>query len=201
MNPSVGIPLWLGNAKRGNRPRNVLHPSDPKVYLPSLMRRLMMATCLVFSIPLVAEDTPTQPDPVRESEPAHTRVVSIEPSNAKDVPAMRITLTTAPMQRTAFGYNSDYAVKVFPFFFFNETGSIRINVEPDALEALGVGEVISFTGEAVNQNSRRRLVEGRAYPADTMSGRIRIVVKVGSIELIFKTTYRFVGEEAAAVDE
>jgi len=114
---------------------------------------------------------------------------------------MRITLITEPMQRTAFGYKSDYAVKVFPFFFFNETGSIRIHVEPDALEALGVGEVISFTGEAINQNSRRRLVEGRAYPADALSGRIRIVVKVGGIELIFKTTYKFLGDEAAAVDE
>jgi hypothetical protein len=165
--------------------------------------RLWIATCLVLSIPLVAEDDTSLSDKDQGPEPAHTRVVDVEPSHAKDVLAMRITLIARPMQRTAHGYESTYSVKVFPFFFFNETGSIRIDLEPGALDLLGTGEDISFSGEAINQSSNRRLVKGRAYPSDYLSGRIKIVVKVSSIKLIFNTTYRFVGDQAEeiAVDE
>ena len=155
-----------------------------------------MVTCLVLWIPLVAENDSTRSDRVLGSEPAYTRVVDIEPSHAKDVLAMRITLITNPMRRTTHGYESTYSVKVFPFFFFNETGSIRIDLEPGALDLLGAGEVISFTGEAVNQSNNSRMIKGRAFPAELLSGRIRLVVKVGGIELIFNTTYRFVGDEA-----
>lgn len=152
-----------------------------------------MAIGPVLWIPLFARSAPTQPDHVQNPEPAYTRIVSVEPSKAKGVPAMRITLASDPMRRTASGYESTYSVKVIPFFFFNETGSIRIDLTPGALELLGAGQVVSFTGEAVNQNNARRLIEGRATPTDAQSGRIRIVVKVGGIELIFKTTYRFTG--------
>jgi hypothetical protein len=152
-----------------------------------------MAISPVLWIPLFVMSAPIQPDPVQKPEPAYTRVVSVEPSKAKGVPAMRITLTAEPMQRTESGYESTYSVTVFPFFFFNETGSIRIDLAPEALEMLGAGQVISFTGEAVNQRDVQRLIEGRATPTDTQSGRIRIVVKIGGIELIFKTAYRFTG--------
>ena len=130
---------------------------------------------------------------IQNPEPARTRIVSVERSNAKDVPAMRITLAVEPMQLTESGYESTYSVTVVPFFFFNETGSIRIDLAPGALELLDAGQIISFTGEAANHRNARRQIEGRATPTDAESGRIRIVVKVGGIELIFKTTYRFTG--------
>ncbi len=152
-----------------------------------------MAIGPVLWFPLFARSETTQSNPVRDPEPAYTQVVKVEPSKAKGVPAMRITLAADPMRRTASGYESTYSVTVVPFFFFNETGSIRIDLEPEALELLGAGQVISFTGEAVNQSNARRLIEGRATPTDAESGRIRIVVKVYGIELIFKTAYRFTG--------
>jgi hypothetical protein len=155
--------------------------------------RLLMIIGPVLCIPLFVRSATTRSDPVRDPEPAYTRIVEVEPSRAKGVPAVRIILSTDPMQRTEFGYESTYSVKVVPFFFFNETGSIRIDLAPGAMELLGAGQVISFTGEAVNQNNARRLVEGRSTPTDAKSGRIRLVVKVYGIELIFKTTYRFTG--------
>lgn len=155
------------------------------------MRCIWFAICLSAWIPLNAEDSPgpSVPDDVS----GYLRVVSIEPSRAKDVPAMRITLAAEPMRQTESGYESTYSVTVFPFFFFNETGLIRINFAPGILKRLEAGEVVSFSGEAINQRDARRMIEGRAYPEDTMTGRLRIVVKVGGIELIFKTTYRFTG--------
>jgi len=155
------------------------------------MRCIWFPTCLFALIPLNAEDPPGPS--VSDGESGYLRIVSIEPARAKDVPAMRITLATKPMGQTESGYESTYSVTVFPFFFFNETGSIRINLAPGILERLEAGEVVSFSGEAINQSNARRLIEGRAYPENKLTGRLRIVVKVGGIELIFKTTYRFTG--------
>lgn len=157
---------------------------------------LRLALLLVLWVPLAAEAPPTQSDKVLEPEPSYTRIVEVEPSHAKNTLAMRITLAAKPMRRTSHGYESTYSVKVFPFFFFNETGTIRIDLEPGGLDLLDGGEVISFTGEAVNHRRNRRLVTGRAHPADELSGRIRMVVKVSGIELVFDTGYRFVGEKA-----
>jgi hypothetical protein len=131
------------------------------------------------------------------SEPLESPVfstVSVEPTNAKGVPLMRITLKPEQLTRTPSGYEASYAVTVFPFSFFNETGTIRIEVEPEILEKLGAGEVVSFTGQALNHKDQTRRVEGRAYPADAQTGKIKVIVFVGKVELIFNSTYRFTGE-------
>lgn len=119
--------------------------------------------------------------------------VSVEPAHAKGVPFMRITLKPGPLKRTASGYESTYAVTVFPFSFFNETGTIRIEVDPETLRNLGTGEVVSFTGQAHNHKNQARRVEGRAYPAAALTGKIKLTVFVGKVELIFNSTYRFDG--------
>lgn len=108
---------------------------------------------------------------------------------------MRITLSAGTLTRTETGYTADYEVKVFPFFFFNEHGTVRIEIIPEAMRLLQAGEVISFSGDATNQHGHLRLVDGRVYPEDKLTGRISLVVHVGSIELIFKTTYRLIGQE------
>jgi len=128
-------------------------------------------------------------------EPVEFREAVIEPVNAKDVPAMRITLSTGTLKRTESGYSADYRVDVFPFFFFSESGSVHIDVSPESMGLLQSGQVISFSGKAINNHDHSRRLDGRVYPDDLLTGRIRLVVYVGSIELIFKTTYRFQGQE------
>jgi hypothetical protein len=154
---------------------------------------------LTALIPFCAFGAPSVGDEAPDSaEPIHYRSSVIEPAAAKDIPAMRITLSPGKMKRTETGYLSDYEVKVFPFFFFSEHGQVRIDIEPEAMRRLVSGDVISFTGEAINHREKHRPIDGRIYPEDDLTGRIRLVVHVGSIELIFKTTYRLTGHEETA---
>ncbi len=105
----------------------------------------------------------------------------------------RVSLTMQPFVREGDTYTSQYHAKVFPFFFYNERGSISIDFPADSLHRLQQGNVVHFTGHATNRNGDGRRIAGRAVPDGTGSdhGRIKVRVWVGKIELIFNTTYRF----------
>ncbi|HEY0945508.1 MAG TPA: hypothetical protein VGD81_09580 [Opitutaceae bacterium] len=106
-----------------------------------------------------------------------------------------VTLAMPPFQRGGATYASTYSARVFPYFFYNESGRIAIDIPDADLRRLAAGETIHFTGRAENNDGEPRRVEGRAVPADAHSGRIKVRVWVTSkIELIFNTTYRFTGD-------
>ncbi len=162
--------------------------------MPATIRHLLHGTTLIgFLISPVAVGQET--GPLGPVEPFEYREAVIEPAKAKDVPAMRITLSAGTLKRTESGYTADYRVDVFPFFFFSESGSVHIDVSPESMGRLQSGQVISVSGKAINNHDRSRRLEGRVYPDDLLTGRIRLVVYVGRIELIFKTTYRFQGQK------
>lgn len=106
-----------------------------------------------------------------------------------------VTLTMTPLLRQGDGYDCTYAAKVFPFFFENENGKLRIDMSHEQLAKLERGETIQFTGHAENNDGEPRRVEGRAVPTDGTSGNIKVRVFISKkIELIFNTTYRFSGK-------
>lgn len=103
-----------------------------------------------------------------------------------------VKLTMPPFVRDGEVYRSTYEAKVFPLFFYNESGRISIALSPDDLQRLAAGERVHFTGEAFDTKGELRRVEGHADPADARSGKIKVRVWVSkNIELIFNTTYRF----------
>jgi lipocalin len=53
---------------------------------------------------------------------------------------------------------------------------------------------LEFKGQAENSAGEARQVEGRAVPQDATRGKLKVRVFVSKrIQLIFNTTYRFVG--------
>lgn len=105
-----------------------------------------------------------------------------------------VSLTMPPFRRVAGVYEADYTAKVFPFFFSNEAGRLRIDVPDAALRQLEAGQPIEFTGTAVRTDGVERRVHGKATPTNAHSGRIKVRVNVTkSTELIFNTTYHFPG--------
>ena len=103
-----------------------------------------------------------------------------------------VTLTMPVFTRQAGTYATTYAAKVFPYFFYNEKGRLWIDVSDENLRTLERGETVSFTGHARSDGGEERRVEGRAVPADAVSGKIKVRVFVAKrIELIFNATYRF----------
>ncbi|MBL9186920.1 MAG: hypothetical protein JNK23_05545 [Opitutaceae bacterium] len=105
-----------------------------------------------------------------------------------------VSMTMPTFTRTGGAYESSYAAKVFPFFFQNETGRLRVEISDAMLRQLERGERVTFSGQAVATHGDERRVEGHATPAEPGAphGAIKVRVFVSKrIELIFNTTYRF----------
>ena len=106
-----------------------------------------------------------------------------------------VSLTLPPLERRKDGYTTTYEAKVFPFFFYNETGRLWIEFSDEQLRRLERGERVSFQGHAQRADGSEHRVEGSVTPADVMSGKVKVrVFATMSVELIFNTTYRFTGK-------
>ena len=102
-----------------------------------------------------------------------------------------VTLTTGEFRRDGDKFTATYEAKVWPWFFWGETGRISILLPDADLASLAQGEKAEFTGDAQNHKNKPRKVTGRAQPADATSGKIKVRVSVDGTELIFNGTYRF----------
>lgn len=106
-----------------------------------------------------------------------------------------VSMTMPTFVRKNGIYESGYVAKVFPYFFYNEKGTLAIAMSDESLRKLERGEPVEFSGRAVNTGGEERRVEGKATPdvgAGGLKGKIKVRVFVSKrIELIFNTSYRF----------
>ena len=106
-----------------------------------------------------------------------------------------VSLSLPPLERRTNEYTTTYEAKVFPFFFYNETGRLWIECSDEQLRRLERGERVAFEGRAQRADGSEHRVEGSVTPADVMSGKVKVrVFATMSVELIFNTTYRFTGK-------
>ena len=106
-----------------------------------------------------------------------------------------VALTLPPLERSSGEFAAAYEAKVFPFFFYNETGRLWIEYSDEQLRRLEQGERVSFQGRARRADGVEHRVEGFATPRAATSGKVKVrVFATKSVELIFNTTYRFTGE-------
>lgn len=164
-------------------------PVPPHPHSRAMLRRVAVALCLFASTLSGAEPTPTRAPIYNQVEIAPTKT---------SIYIGTVSMTMPPFSRVDGRFTSRYAAKVFPYFFYNENGTLAVDVSDAQLAALERGEPIDFIGQAVAANGEERRVEGRATPADPTSGKIKVRVFVTKrIQLIFNTTYRFTGPGAA----
>lgn len=117
--------------------------------------------------------------------------VAIEPAKTS-IYIGNVTMTMPTFRRVADRYESSYVAKVFPYFFYNERGTLGIEFTDEQLAKLAGGERVEFKGQAKSDAGEDRRIEGHATPADATGGKIKVRVFVSKkIELIFNTTYRF----------
>jgi hypothetical protein len=107
-----------------------------------------------------------------------------------------VSMAMPPFLRNGDRFESTYSAKVFPYFFYNESGSLRIEFTDPMLQALARGEPVEFKGRALRHDGAERGVEGKATPESPTSGKIKVRVAYSKrVELIFNTTYQFSGDE------
>lgn len=126
-----------------------------------------------------------------DSDLARFDQVRIEPTKTS-IYIGSVTMTMPTFARHAGVYSSTYAAKVFPYFFYNEHGTLAINVSDEMLRRLERGQAVDFEGRGLSSDGEERRIAGKATPGDAMSGKIKVRVFVSKrIQLIFNTTYRF----------
>ena len=105
-----------------------------------------------------------------------------------------VSLSVPEFVRHGQTYESTYTAKIFPYFFWNEGGRIRIDVTDETLRRFARGESFSFSGHAIRDDGTTRRVTGFIAPDNPSSGRVTVRVFVTRHHaLAFETTYRLAG--------
>ena len=163
-----------------------IHACRSRVCLhsPAMLRRVALTAVWLFAAALADSSA-------AEAPLSNYGRVDVAPTKTS-IYLGSVAMTMPVFSRASGAYESDYTAKVFPFFFYNETGRLRVEISDDALRQLERGEPIEFKGRAVRADGAERRVEGKVTPSDIKSGKLKVRVFYSKrIELIFNTTYRF----------
>ena len=121
-----------------------------------------------------------------------TRKLFIEPSSTP-LRLRKATLTVGPLKPRDGNFVGDYQLKVRPYFFKSETGSLILSVSEDSVRRLQSGRAIDFTGKALTrEDGTTHVVLGRATPLSGDRGTVTFsIVTEKNAKIIFKTSYHF----------
>ena len=115
----------------------------------------------------------------------------LEPSSTW-VSGGKVSLRVGVLIRHAEAYIGDYKLKVSPFFFKNEKGSLAIDVSDETLRKLASGIAVDFTGQATTSGSdKTRRINGKATPSGHERGTVKLRFMAGNREMVFSTSYHF----------
>jgi hypothetical protein len=121
--------------------------------------------------------------------------IVLEPS-AASLRGGKARLTTTALRREAGRYNGTYQLKVFPYAFKNETGTLSIGVSDELMHKLSAGSAVSFTGTArTTRTGRTRPVTVLATPAGpgVPRGKVTISITTENGALVFAPGYTLTG--------
>jgi hypothetical protein len=120
------------------------------------------------------------------------RKLFIDPSSTS-VRLGKATLIVSLLTRRGDNYIGDYQLKVRPYFFKSETGSLVLGASEDFVRRLQSGRAIDFTGKALTrEDGTTHVVLGRATPLSGDRGTVTFsIVTEKNAKIIFKTSYHF----------
>ena len=110
-------------------------------------------------------------------------------------------LTMTALRWQAGKYLGNYKLKVFPYAFKNETGTLSIGVSDDSLRKLSEGKPVSFTGIVKTDGTgKTRPVSVKATPAapSHREGKLLISITTKNGALVFAPAYTLTGDGETA---
>jgi hypothetical protein len=123
---------------------------------------------------------------------ASTRKLLIDPSSTSVALRGKASLIVSPLTHRDGNYVGDYQLKVRPYFFKSEKGSLLLAASDDAVRKLEAGTAINFTGEAVtHKDGRTHIVLGRATPSSGDRGSVTFSIITDDAKIVFNTSYHF----------
>jgi hypothetical protein len=132
-----------------------------------------------------------------EAGPAN-RILMID-SSSMPVAAGKATLTIGALHRAGGVYTGDYKMKVFPYFFKSENGTLAIEVSDASLARMNKGQAAAIIGTATTggKHGETRHIDAIATPLDIDHGTLKLWFMSGNRKMIFRPGYRFSGNLSA----
>ena len=154
----------------------------------------MKSASLNFLTALVICAFPGAPAPAA-SDPllSVAKSIAIEPCSAS-LAGGTVRLATTGLQRQAGRFTGNYELKVVPYFFKSENGTVSISVAEESLRKLAAGSTVNLAGKVVTSGSgKTRAIRVKATPTgvDAAKGTATISISTENGELVFATEYTF----------
>jgi hypothetical protein len=129
--------------------------------------------------------------PATETSAALARRLVIDPS-ATSVALGKANLIVSPLTHRNGNYVGNYGLKVRPYYFKSEKGSLLLAASDDSVRKLQAGTAVNFTGKAVTQKDGRiHNVLGKATPSSPDRGSVTFSIVTDDGKLVFSTSYHF----------
>jgi hypothetical protein len=129
---------------------------------------------------------------------ASTMVVEV---SSASLAGGKAQLTMTALRWQAGRYLGNYKLKVFPYAFKNESGTLSIGVSDDSLRKLSEGKPMSFTGTVKNSGTgKTRPVNVKATPTapGLREGKLLISITTKNGALVFAPAYTLTGDGETA---
>lgn len=137
----------------------------------------------------------TRAEPAADLVPRSAPRIVIKSSSAS-LAGGKATLLASTLRRQEDKYIGSYQLKVTPYFFKSESGSLSVAVSDESLSKLAAGSPVSCAGMAVSAGSRKgRAITVKAIPASVGSrnGTLTIKIPTENGELLFTPSYALNG--------
>ena len=159
---------------------------------PSLIVRLTIAAFVFLILGVTRVVHAERPDSTAGTSNAGTRKLFIDPSSTSVPLRGKASLIVSPLAHRDGNYVGDYQLKVKPYFFKSEKGSLVLAASDDAVGKLQAGTAMNFTGQAVtHKDGRTHTVLGRATPSSRDHGSVTFSIVTDDAKIVFNTSYHF----------
>jgi hypothetical protein len=147
---------------------------------------------LTIAIWFVPESAyPQEPSPPQAVPAMATRRLFVDPSSSR-VKLGKANLTLTPLTPKGDMYVGDYRLRVVPYFFKNEEGSLVLTAPQESYQRLAQGSAVEFNGVATSKkDGKRKIVTGKIIPLTSDRGRVTFSVATENGKMVFNTLYHF----------
>src|ERR1041384_8487965 len=158
----------------------------------SLIVRLTLAVFVFLILGVTSVIHAERPNSTAGTSNAGTRKLFIDPSSTSVALRGKASLVISPLTHRDGNYVGDYQLKVRPYFFKSERGSLLLVASDDAVRKLQTGTAINFTGKAVTyKDGRTHIVLGKGTPASADRGSVTFSIITDDAKIVFNTSYHF----------
>ena len=158
---------------------------------PSLIVRLTIAVFVFLILGVTSFVHADRPNSREEISDTVTRKLFIDPSSTS-VALGKASLIVGPLMHRDGNYVGDYQLKVRPYFFKSEKGTLLLAASDDSVRKLQAGTAIDFTGKAVTRkDGKTHVVLGKATPPSGDRGSVKFSIITENGKMVFNTSYHF----------